>query len=114
MRSDCAAIVALDMLFGGIVLATLGTAPAVAELCTNTGFGPIINFPVGHGPFAVTVGDFNGDGKLDLAAANATSDDVTVLLGDGSGGIGETSGSSNGGGGLTFTICAAGCQGNGR
>src|SRR2546426_5144950 len=102
MRSDCAAIVALDMLFGGIVLATLGTAPAVAELCTNTGFGPLINFPVGRGPFAVTVGDFNGDGKPDLAAANAGSDDVTVLLGDGSGGVFEKNGAADAPGGVPF------------
>jgi len=31
------------------------------------------------------VGDFNGDGKLDIAAANAQSDDVSVLLGNGDG-----------------------------
>jgi hypothetical protein len=31
------------------------------------------------------VGDFNGDGKQDLAVANATSDNVSILLGDGAG-----------------------------
>jgi hypothetical protein len=36
----------------------------------------------------VAVGDFNGDGKLDLAVANASSNNVSVLLGNGTGGFG--------------------------
>ena len=42
-------------------------------------------------PFAVVAGDFNGDGKLDLAAANECTDDICangsvgVLLGNGDG-----------------------------
>jgi uncharacterized protein (DUF2141 family) len=43
--------------------------------------------PVGGDPFAVAVGDFNGDGKLDLAAGvyNEPFCLVTILLGDGTG-----------------------------
>ena len=33
----------------------------------------------------VAVGDFNGDGKLDLAVTNTVSDTVSILLGDGTG-----------------------------
>src|SRR5207245_10696562 len=40
---------------------------------------------VGSHPSAVAVYDFNGDGKLDLAVANAGSDIVSVLLGTGDG-----------------------------
>src|SRR3984957_5928799 len=40
---------------------------------------------VGQSPFAVAVGDFNGDGHADLAVANEGSNTVTILLGDGSG-----------------------------
>ena len=43
------------------------------------------NFRTGDGPLSVAVGDFNGDGKQDLAVANIASDDVSILLGDGAG-----------------------------
>ncbi|HKA19487.1 MAG TPA: FG-GAP-like repeat-containing protein [Blastocatellia bacterium] len=36
-------------------------------------------------PFSVAVGDFNGDGKQDLAVACDAADDVSILLGDGAG-----------------------------
>ena len=36
-------------------------------------------------PVSVAVGDFNGDGKQDLAVANDSSDNVSILLGDGTG-----------------------------
>jgi thiol-disulfide isomerase/thioredoxin len=36
----------------------------------------------------VAVGDFNADGKLDLATANNNSDNVSILLGNGTGGFG--------------------------
>ena len=50
-------------------------------------------FPTGINPSSVTVGDFNGDGKADLATANATSNNVTVLLNNGSGGFSPAPGS---------------------
>jgi hypothetical protein len=36
-------------------------------------------------PSSIAVGDFNGDGILDLAVANAGSNNVTILLGNGDG-----------------------------
>ena len=36
-------------------------------------------------PLSLAVGDFNGDGKLDLATANQRANDVSVLLGNGDG-----------------------------
>lgn len=39
----------------------------------------------GDVPWAITSGDFNGDGILDLAVANAVSSTVTILLGNGDG-----------------------------
>ncbi len=43
--------------------------------------------PVGSEPFGVTVADFNGDAKLDIATANHGVRSVSILLGDGAGGI---------------------------
>jgi hypothetical protein len=50
-------------------------------------------FAVGTGPHSMVAADFNGDGNLDLAVANATDGTVTVLLGNGSGGFTAATGS---------------------
>jgi hypothetical protein len=42
-------------------------------------------YATGKNPQAVAVGDFNGDGKPDLAVVNATADTVSILLGNGDG-----------------------------
>jgi uncharacterized repeat protein (TIGR01451 family) len=52
-----------------------------------------INFPstpsssvsVGSGPTGFVTGDFNGDGKIDLAVANSTDGTVSIFLGNGDG-----------------------------
>jgi hypothetical protein len=46
------------------------------------GFQAAVNYAAGSGFLAV--GDFNGDGRPDLATANS-SNGITVLLGDGDG-----------------------------
>jgi hypothetical protein len=51
------------------------------------GFSAKTDFTVGTQPIAVTVGDFNGDGKLDLATTSNIYNTVSILLGDGSGGF---------------------------
>ncbi len=43
------------------------------------------DFDAGRKPRFVAVGDFNGDGLQDLAVANESSSDVSVLLGNGDG-----------------------------
>jgi uncharacterized protein (DUF2141 family) len=50
-------------------------------------FGPSLVFSAGAQPRAVALGDWNGDGRLDLATANSYSDTVSVLVGDGTGGF---------------------------
>jgi hypothetical protein len=42
-------------------------------------------FAVGIAPHGEAVGDFNGDGKADLAVVNASSNTVSILLGNGDG-----------------------------
>ncbi|HMA34775.1 MAG TPA: FG-GAP-like repeat-containing protein [Chloroflexia bacterium] len=80
----------------GIVLRDLNNDGQLDLVTTNFGFGSNsvsvllgngdgtfqsrIDFAVGHAPDALAVGDFNGDGKLDLAIANSGSNSVTVLL----------------------------------
>ena len=44
-------------------------------------------FPAGHAPNDIAVGDFNRDGRLDLAFANHENKYLTVLLGEGQGGF---------------------------
>ena len=74
---------------------------AVANLCSDqsclsgsvsillgdgTGNFTLTSSPVvGLFPYSVAVGDFNGDGKLDLAVANEQSNTISILLGDGTG-----------------------------
>src|SRR5262249_34932404 len=50
-------------------------------------FAPTVNLPVHYYPRSVVVGDFNGDGRDDLATANSLDHTVGVLIGDGSGGF---------------------------
>jgi FG-GAP-like repeat len=44
-----------------------------------------VDYATGTDPSAVAAGDFNGDGKLDLAVTNAQDNTVLVLLGNGDG-----------------------------
>ena len=46
-------------------------------------FASQVLLPVGMGPSGITVGDFNGDGRLDLAVSDTGSNDVEVLLRNG-------------------------------
>jgi Ca2+-binding RTX toxin-like protein len=51
----------------------------------TTTFSTPNNIPAGANTYSVAVGDFNGDGNLDIVAANAGDQTVTVLSGDGAG-----------------------------
>lgn len=50
-------------------------------------------YSVGRSPLGAAVGDFNGNGNLDLAVANFRDDTVSILLGNGDGTFTEASGS---------------------
>jgi Flp pilus assembly secretin CpaC len=58
---------------------------AAASTGNSSATFPRTDFNVGHSPSAVVVGDFNGDGKLDLAVANQGDNTVSILLGNGDG-----------------------------
>jgi hypothetical protein len=52
---------------------------------TVPSFSPAVSYPVGVSPSAMVSGDFDGDGRPDLATANAGSNNVSLLLGNGDG-----------------------------
>jgi hypothetical protein len=68
------------------------------------GFAAATTFPVGDNPRSVTVGDFNGDGKQDLAVANSTSGNVSILLGNGAGGFAAATNFAAGSGAISVTV----------
>ena len=68
--------------------AVLGTAPLGASTLSQALVGPI-SYVIGPGDTApaVAVGDFNGDGKLDLALTgyNSNTPNIVIVLGNGDG-----------------------------
>ena len=59
-------IVAVNNLSNGVVSVLLRNA-------ANNGFDPKADFTAGFGPTAIVAGDFNGDGKQDIAMSNFTA-----------------------------------------
>ncbi|PYJ96801.1 MAG: VCBS repeat-containing protein [Verrucomicrobia bacterium] len=87
----CKTAPVIAILFGSIFHAD----PASAEGCPTPNFAAARTFDVGAEgrPFCVAIGDFNGDGQLDLVVANygcpacpsPVSGSVSILLGHGDG-----------------------------
>jgi hypothetical protein len=65
-----------------ILVVLLEPKPARAA---EPNFASARHFAVGTSPTTATHADFNGDGKVDLAAQNYGTDNVSVLLGNGDG-----------------------------
>jgi hypothetical protein len=65
-------------------------------------------------PFGMAVGDFNRDGNADLAIPSGTFNNVTVLLGNGSGGFTPASGSPITVGNGPFLVAVADFNGDGN
>lgn len=98
---------------------------AVANFGSNTvtvlrgngsgGFTQFRGSPVaaGFSPQSVTVGDFNSDGIPDLAVADFTGNNVTVLLGDGTGLFAADPGSPFPVGSRPVSVAAADFNGDG-
>ena len=73
-----------------------------------------VPFATGTSPTFVVAGDFNGDGKADLAVTNHDSANVTVLLGNGAGGFSPASGSPFASGVFPSSLAAADFNHDGR
>ncbi len=69
--------------FIGVLVTLLVVACSIAVLAQSppASFLPAVNYGAGSSPYFVAVGDFNGDGKLDVAVTNDSSNNVSVLLG---------------------------------
>ncbi len=65
--------------------AFVGSFLVKGSVTSSGSFGGLSNIGLGNNPDGVAVGDFNGDGKLDLAMVNYSDDTVWVLLNNGAG-----------------------------
>jgi VCBS repeat protein len=62
--------------------------PGYVSVLLNNGdrtFAAPVRYPVGQSPRAVKLGDFNGDGSLDIVVTNYWDDSVSVLINNGDG-----------------------------
>ncbi|MGH7332399.1 MAG: FG-GAP repeat domain-containing protein [Candidatus Rokuibacteriota bacterium] len=73
-----------------LALLSLSAAPPLrAQGSVSFAPGPGSPVPAGNSPQAVVAADLNTDGKVDLVTANFTSNNVTILLGNGQGGFAQ-------------------------
>jgi hypothetical protein len=80
---------------GFVDLAVVSTVSAEMIMLLGRGDGSFLDFrpfassPVGTNPRTVVKADFNGDGRIDLAVVNLSSDNLSILLGRGDGSFAE-------------------------
>ncbi|MBK9965663.1 MAG: VCBS repeat-containing protein [Holophagales bacterium] len=73
-------LAAANIFAGRNVSVLIGNGDGTLAAATNTPLPAVAG-----SPYAVKTGDFDGDGRLDLATANFNGPSASVLLGDGSG-----------------------------
>jgi hypothetical protein len=64
------------------------TSPVLTQsvdAAAGSGFAAPVNYGAGVNPDSIAIGDFNGDGKADMAVTNYSDSDVSILLGRGDG-----------------------------
>ena len=70
----------------GLFVATLAVTLLPPACAQGVSFTARRDFPIGQNPTAVAVGDFKGDGRLDIVTASEfSSNTISVLLGNGDG-----------------------------
>lgn len=76
---------------GGTATRTFQLTVTDGSACAGvSGFSSAANVGVDNSPLSTAVGDFNNDGKQDIATANVDSTTVSIRLGDGLGGFSGT------------------------
>ena len=100
---------------GGTNVGAVTQSFAVKTPPASITFLPLAGGPFGTGnhPVMIALGDFNGDGRQDLAVANLGDGTVTVLLGNGSGGFTAAPGSPVAVGGGPSSIAVSDFNGDG-
>jgi hypothetical protein len=79
----------LKAYYGGDATYAASSSATVAQtvfVLPQSGFQTAVTYNVGNAPVTVATGDFNGDGRTDLAVTNGgASGNVSILLGNGNG-----------------------------
>ena len=81
--------------YSGDTTYSFSSATTAETVKANAGTGFVAGTPLAAGtePVAIAVADVNGDGRADLIVVNSGSNNVSVLLGNGSGGFSAAPGS---------------------
>src|ERR1044071_112068 len=112
-RPELARLVGLSRVLSiSLVVITLGGSTKPQAAVQPVSFGPKTDFGTGIDPNSVAMGDFNGDGTLDLAVANVQSDTISILLGTGTGTFGAKT--DFGTGGQPFSVAVGDFNGDGK
>src|SRR5690349_15258440 len=98
--------IVLALVTGTLLLGPLSANLALAQTGCNVTFTQPTGSPfaAGTAPNAIATADLNGDGIPDLAVVNGTSADVSIFLGNGSGGFTQAPSSPIGVGGSPSSI----------
>jgi VCBS repeat-containing protein len=88
------------------MLEEFGRLPGYVSILLGNGaggFAAATNFATGIYPATMAAGDFNADGKLDVATADLASNKLWIMFGDGAGGVAPPVGFELGGAGTVDT-----------
>jgi Ca2+-binding RTX toxin-like protein len=108
------------MLLQVVVAVAVGSAGFVqfvpAAAAAPASFAPAVNVGLNGAddPYSVAIGDLNGDTRPDLVTANAFSDNVSVLLGDGAGGFAAATTVGLNGGDVPISVAIGDLNGDAR
>jgi FG-GAP-like repeat/Putative Ig domain len=103
----------LDVVLGGSGISGAGNG-GISSLLLGRGDGTFTQGPSLTANGFLAVGDFNGDGQLDLAVTEAQHNTVTIFLGDGNGTFTTAQGSPMTAGSEPWAILAADFNNDGK